>query len=75
MQQAIARDLEFTGIVIGPEVQAVVDSIVRDVFSLEKENISLRREVNALRAKLGMGRKYVEWDETKPMGDCPASGG
>jgi len=30
------------------------------------ENKSLRAEVNHLRAQLGMGRKYVEWNEVAP---------
>ena len=45
------------------------------VKSLETENESLRHEVNALRAKLGMGRKYVEWNKDKTTGGCPVSGG
>ena len=39
------------------------------------ENVALRKEVNALLAKCGMGRKYVEWDEHKTTGGCPVSGG
>jgi regulator of replication initiation timing len=39
------------------------------------ENFALRKEVNSLRAQMGMGRKYLEWNEGKPQGGCPTSGG
>lgn len=46
--------------------------------SLEKENAALRKEVNALRARLGEGRKYVE-HACKQCGqrpcECPGIGG
>lgn len=45
----------------GPEP---VNQFPKYVESLEKENRALRAEVNGLRAKLGMGRKYVEWGDT-----------
>ncbi len=32
-------------------------------LELEHENIALREEVNRLRARLGMGRKYLERNE------------
>ncbi len=38
------------------------------------ELTALRREVNQLRAQLGWGRKYVEYDENRPRGGCPISG-
>ena len=34
-----------------------------DWCKIERENAALRREVNGLRAQLGMGRKYVECNE------------
>jgi len=42
--------------------------------SLAIKNVNLRKEVNALRAQLGIDRKYVEWIENKPTGGCPTSG-
>lgn len=77
--KAIMDDLVAAGFVPGHKVATIVDHIVENVItdktSLEKENSVLRREINALRAKLGMGRKYVEWDDNKPTGGCPVSGG
>lgn len=62
---AIMDDLVADGFVPGPKVAAIIDQIVENVIadkdSLEKENTALRKEVNVLRAKLGMGRKYVEY--------------
>ena len=55
--------------------RGVIDSAKKHILSLTTENVALRHEVNALRAKLGMGRKYVEWDKNKPTGGCPVSGG
>lgn len=54
---------------------AAATGALRQVQCVEKENVSLRMEVNALRAQLGMGRKYVEWNEDKTRGGCPVSGG
>jgi hypothetical protein len=42
---------------------------------VKRENTTLRHEVNSLRSQLGWGRKYVEWDNDKPKGGCPVSGG
>ena len=76
--QAILDDLIAAGFVPGPKVGAIIDKIVENVMadteSLEKENSALCREVNQLRARLGEGRKYVEWTD-KPRGGCPVSGG
>ena len=75
---AIMDDLVAAGFIPGPKVGAIIDQIVEDVIadkeSLEKENGALRKEVNALRARLGEGRKYMEWSD-KPKGGCPVSGG
>lgn len=76
--QAIIDDLIAVGFVLGPKVAGIIDQIVDNVMtdkaSLEKENAALRGEVNGLRGKLGEGRKYVEWND-KPKGGCPVSGG
>lgn len=64
--------------VIAEVYAAVQEAIAEADFdwkSMQEENKSLRREVNALRAKLNMGRKYVEFNENKPTGRCPVNGG
>lgn len=52
------RSCQREGTLIPPLSQA---GDQRDLASLQRENRVLREEVNHLRGKLGMGRKYREW--------------
>jgi regulator of replication initiation timing len=58
-------------------IVAVCDTVVNavniafDIRSMHRENTALRKEVNTLRAQLGMERKYVEWEYDQKSGGCP----